>query len=60
MYRPARQSELKALAKTRAVREAKQPYAAEIEDRETETIQNEKRPEPADGGRPRRRRRPDS
>jgi hypothetical protein len=58
MYRPIRQSELKALAKTRAVREAKQPYAAEIEDRETEKSQHEKPALPAEGGR--RRRRPGS
>jgi hypothetical protein len=54
MYRPTRQSELNALARTRAVREAKQPYAAEIEDRETEKIRHEKRPEPADSGRRKR------
>jgi hypothetical protein len=58
MYRPTRQSELKALAKTRVVREAKQPYAAEIEDREAEQDQQRKSAETGDCGR--RGRRPGS
>jgi hypothetical protein len=58
MYRPNGQRQLNALAKKRVVREAKQPYAAEVEDRETEKSQHEKPAETDDGGR--RRRKPGS
>jgi len=55
MPRAKRKSEINNLAETRAAREAEQPYATEIEDREVEKSQHEHPQGDANGGRRRRR-----